>query len=232
MISIIVPTHNEAAILDDTLSGILRLQREAGVELIVTDGGSTDETVAIARRYARVVEAPKGKGSQLNAGAHAAGGDVFFFVHADTWLPEGTLRTIETAVRAGYDGGGFSNAFESHNRRIKIVGRAIRFQFRDKENDPANTSFYGDNGIFATRTAFEALGGFKPLPIMEDYDFSRRLRERFRAIRIVDPKLVVSSRRQRHAGLIRTHLQWFLIKRLYLLGVPPQVLARWYGDVR
>ncbi len=95
-----------------------------------------------------------------------------------------------------------------------------------------NTIFFGDNGIFVKRTVFEALGGFKTIPIMEDYDFSKRLQEQFSVVRIGAPRLVVSPRRHVEAGFIKTRMQWILIKRLYQVGVSPHVLARWYRDVR
>jgi len=89
-----------------------------------------------------------------------------------------------------------------------------------------------NNGIFAKRTVFETLGGFKAIPIMEDYDFSMRMHEQFRVVRVCEPKLVVSTRRHLKAGFIKTRMQWILIKRLYKLGVSPYALARWYRDVR
>jgi glycosyltransferase involved in cell wall biosynthesis len=199
----------------------------------VADCGSTDNTVAIARRYARVVTSAKGKAIQLNAGAQEAHGDILFFVHADMRLPEGTLRSIDESINNfKYDGGGFSNLFSSHNRKIKIFGRIFHLEFQNKENNPRNTIFFGDNGIFVKRCVFRTLGGFRPLPIMEDYDFSRRLGEKFRSVRILEPKLIVSPRRLVKAGFLKTHLQWLLIQKLFRMGVGPELLAKWYGDIR
>lgn len=233
MISVIIPTHNEERVIENTIRGVLRLRNEASIEVIVADGGSEDRTVSVARQYAALVASPKGKAIQLNTGALAARGDILFFVHADLWLPEGALRRIDEWINVlGYDGGGFSNVFSSHNQHIKLLGRILHLEFRNREDDMHNTVFFGDNGIFVRRTVFDALGGFRPLPIMEDFDFSKRLSERFRVARVLEPKLVTSPRRQLKAGLVKTHLQWLLIKRLFLWGVPAPLLARWYRDVR
>jgi rSAM/selenodomain-associated transferase 2 len=233
MISIIIPTLNEESALENTLRGILRLHSEALFEIIVVDGGSGDRTVSIASRYGTVVHSAKGKAIQLNTGAMTARGDILFFVHADLWLPEGTIRRVDEWINElGYDGGGFSNVFSSHNQRIKLLGRMLHLEFRNRENDVRNTLFFGDNGIFVRKTVFDLLGGFKLLPIMEDFDFSKRLSDRFQVARILEPKLVASPRRQLKAGFLKTHLQWLVIKRLFLWGVPTPILARWYPDVR
>ncbi len=231
-ISVVVPTLDEGSVIEPTLRTILERRAEADIEVIVADGGSHDRTIAIAERFGRVVSAERGKARQLNAGARAAAGDVLFFVHADMEIPPGALAELRRVIeQEGYDGGGFSNVFARHNDRIKQLGRVMNLRLRD--NDHArNTVFFGDNGIFVRRAVFEALGGFKDIPIMEDYEFSTRLRSRYRVIRIQSPRLVVSPRRHERAGFVRTRLQWILVKRLFMLGVPPRLLARLYRDVR
>lgn len=232
MISIIIPTYNEQTCIENTLRNIQRLQHEAAFEIIVSDGGSHDATVSIARKYARVVRSEKGKATQLNAAARIARGDILFFVHADMLLPSHTLRLIVQKVNfEDYDGGGFSNKFSSHTRKIKVLGRILNMRVFDNDHS-RNTAFFGDNGIFVKKNVFEALGGFKPIPIMEDYDFSRRMKERFKVIRIQEPRLVLSPRRHLKSGFVKTRLQWIIIKRLYLIGVSPDRLVKWYRDVR
>lgn len=233
MISIVIPTYNEEHVVEETLVRLHRLRAEASAEIIVADGGSRDDTVAIARRHGRVVVSDKGRARQLNTGAQAAAGDILFFLHADAHVPEGALQRIEDSVyRLRYYGGGFSNRFSCHDRRIKLLGRLLHLEIRSREDDPENTSFFGDNGIFVRADVFRALGGFALLPIMEDFDFSRRMSDRFRVVRIVEPRLVVSSRRQLAAGFLRTHLQWLVIQRLFAMGVPARWLATLYPDVR
>jgi rSAM/selenodomain-associated transferase 2 len=233
MISIIIPAYNEEDCLEQTLVDALRLASEAALQVIVADGGSTDNTVSIASRYVQVVSSPKGKAVQLNTAAREARGDILFFVHADMRLPAGTLQRIDESVNTrGYDGGGFSNVFSSHNRRVKVLGRILNAEIRNREDDPGNTLFFGDNGIFVKTSVFNALGGFRALPIMEDYDFAQRLTRSYRAVRILEPKLIVSPRRQLRAGFVKTHLQWLLISRLFRWGIPADLLAKWYPDVR
>ena len=231
MISVIIPTYNEERYLVRTIESVLRQGDGVAYEIIVGDGGSSDGTVALARHYARVVCCEKGRGAQLNTAAEAATGTIFFFLHAHVALPPGALAMIERKIGEGYDGGGFSNVFSEHNGRIKRLGRVLNVRFRDNDH-AGNTIFFGDNGIFVRRAVFEALGGFKTIPIMEDYDFSKRLRQQYRVVRIGAPRLIVSPRRHVKAGFVKTRMQWILIKRLYQLGVSPQALARWYRDVR
>lgn len=232
MISVIIPTYNEEARIEHAIASVLRCRDETEIEIIVADGGSTDGTVSLAGAYVRVVCSETGRAHQLNAAVERARGDIFFFLHAHVTLPAGALEMIDRAINAeAKDGGGFSNIFSEHNRKIKRLGRVLNLRFRDNDHS-GNTLFFGDNGIFVRREVFEALGGFKTMPIMEDYDFSTRMRERFEVVRISEPKLVVSPRRHVEAGFVRTRIQWILTRRLYELGVSPDHLARWYPKVR
>lgn len=231
-ISVIIPTLNEERSIERTLRNIVERQQEANVEVIVADGGSVDQTQSIAARYAQVITCPQGRANQLNAAATHANGDILFFVHADMELPPYTISKIcEKVFNEGYDGGGFSNVFSNHNRLIKSLGRTLNLRFWDNDHS-RNTTFFGDNGIFVKRTVFEAMGGFREIPIMEDYDFSRRLAQNYRSVRILNPKLIVSPRRHEVTGFIRTRLQWILIKRLFQLGVSPFILDKFYKPVR
>jgi rSAM/selenodomain-associated transferase 2 len=232
MISVIIPTYNEEGRIEQAIASVLAYRDEAEIEIIVADGGSSDATVSLARANAKVVSTETGRARQLNAAAEEAGGDIFFFLHAHVTLPSGALTRIDRAINAeGKDGGGFSNVFSEHNQKIKRLGRLLNLRLRDNDHS-GNTLFFGDNGIFVRREVFEALGGFKTMPIMEDYDFSKRMRERFEVVRISDPKLIVSSRRHVKAGFVRTRIQWILTRQLYQLGVSPDILARWYPKVR
>lgn len=232
MISIIIPVFNEASILEANLTRLTAVCRDIEHEILVSDGGSTDASLDIAERFAKTIQARKGRGNQLNRAAGQARGDILFFLHADARIEPATLARIrETIEEQGYDGGGFSNVFQSHNRRIKLLGRILNLRFFDNDRE-SNLIFFGDNGIFCKRTVFKALGGFRDIPIMEDYDFSRRMANRYRVVRIKDPPLVVSPRRQVRSGFIKTRLQWIFIRRAFELGVSPDFLARCYRDVR
>lgn len=232
MISIIIPTLNEEIIIESTLKNLKVHIQNTPHEIIVSDGGSCDKTVAIAEEFALVVKSEKGKAIQLNEGAIRAAGDILFFVQADTTIPRGALKTIELKIyEQGYDGGGFSNVFSEHNKKIKILGRILNFRILTNDHQK-NLIFFGDNGIFCKREVFDRLGGFKLIPIMEDYDFSKRMRDRFKAVRILDPKLIMSSRRFAKDGFVKTRLLWIIIKRLYQLGISPYTLVKLYKDVR
>jgi len=231
-ISVIVPTLDEEAFIERTLRGILARRDEATLEVIVADGGSRDQTIAIAERHAKVVRAERGRAWQLNRAAREATGEILFFVHADMDLPPGAIAEIRRKVFIeGFDGGGFSNVFSRHNTRIKRLGRILNLRLRDNDHQ-GNTVFFGDNGIFVRRRVFDALGGFLEIRIMEDYDFSTRLRRGYRSVRILSPRLVVSPRRHERAGFLLTRLQWMIIGALYRLGCPPHLLSRLYGDDR
>jgi len=122
------------------------------------------------------------------------------------------------------DGGGFLNMFSSYNEKIKRLGRIINLRIR-KGEQPEQGIFYGDNGIFVRKAVFERLEVFKEISIMEDYDFSIRLRSAYKISVIKEPKLICSIRRHIKDGFNRTHLKWLLIKKRYLLGISPQKLA-------
>ena len=194
-------------------------------ELLVADGGSSDRTIEISARYAHVVQAERGRALQMNAAARLASGDVLLFLHADTRLPANSLAVVRKAmadpVVAGgnfdirYDGKDWAaRAFTSINRWRRRCG-----------------VFYGDSGIFCRRSVFDSLGGFLPWPILEDYEFARRLRRAGR-LAYLDEPIRVSDRRWRNNGLLRTLASWFFVQALYYVGVPPRQLARLYRHIR
>jgi rSAM/selenodomain-associated transferase 2 len=232
MISIIIPTYNEETAILSTIRSVQARSHEVSCEVIVADGQSTDRTVELAEPFARIVVSARGRAKQMNAGSGQARGDILFFLHADVSIPQGALSEIEKKITGeGYDGGGFSNVFSAHNDRIKKLGRIMNFRLRDNDRS-ANTLFFGDNGIFVRRQAFDKLSGFRDIPIMEDFDFSDRMRKQFRVVRILQPKLVISPRRHLQTGFVKTRLQWILIRKLFRAGVSAETLARLYPHVR
>lgn len=221
-LSIVIPTFNE----ERAIGGLLEnLQPLGPDEVVVADGQSTDRTVAIAAPHARTLAAPRGRALQMNAGARATSGEILLFLHADVRLGPGALDAVRLALRdplvpggnfdIRYQGGDWAAAaFTGINRWRRRLG-----------------VFYGDSGIFCRREVFEALGGFRPWPILEDYDFARRLRGCGK-LALLDEPIWVSDRRWRSAGLLPTMWSWFWVQGLYLAGVSPHRLARLYPAVR
>ena len=222
-ISIIIPVLNEAKILEKTLA---QLQSELSYhELIIVDGGSTDDSVLIAKKYGKVITSVRGRAKQLNAGAAAASGDILLFLHADIWLESGALAAVETALASGYIGGGFRQKIDGKNilyRAIEIAGN-IRGKYLKV--------FYGDSGIFLTRADFEKIGGFPETPILEEMEFSRDLRKLGKTTLVI-PRIHISARRWEAKGIVRTTVNNWLITFLYFLRFSPDRLAKLYRHIR
>lgn len=225
LVSVIVPVLNEVDALPRTLEHLATLPGR--FEVIVADGGSFDGTLAAAERHPRPahVVAARGRAQQLNLGAAAAGGELLVFLHADTRLPVAAYRSL-TAALADFEivGGNFALRFDGSDRFSRVLGAVYAVQRR-------LGVYYGDSAVWARASVFAAMGGFRPLPIMDDYDFVRRLERRGRTVCLPGPA-VTSARRWQRAGLPRTVASWLLIRWLYLAGVPAGRLARLYRQVR
>ncbi len=221
-LAIVIPTLNEERALPDSLPHAL----DAADEVCVSDGGSTDSTVAIARSLgAQVVTGPPGRGAQLNRGAAACGAEVLLFLHADSRLPVGAADLVRRAIDGGAAGGGFLARFEPAPGLLRLADRLTDLRTR------ATGWPLGDQAQFARRDVFEALGGFPDWPILEDLDFIRRLKRHGR-IAIVEARVTTSARRFLRRGTLRTLATNYLIWGLYFAGVSPLRLARLYRTVR
>lgn len=222
-ISIIIPTLNEAATIRDLAASLRRLRGDC--EVIVVDGGSEDETVSLVRESGfTVIETPRGRGRQMNAGAQAAAGDVLLFLHADTRLPESALAMIEDLLQDdGICGGNFSLVFDGKTRAAWLLTWLYPLL-------RLGGMCYGDSAIFVRRTVFEHLGGYTDSPIFEDSDLFRRMRRVGRFVRL--PVAVVTSSRRFEGRFVRTFVLWVAMQMLYWLGVDPDRLNRWYKPLR
>ena len=223
-VSIIIPTLNEALILQETLGKISRLHPH---EIIVADGGSLDTTVPIAKRETtRVVECELGRALQMNAGAREATGDLLLFIHADSRVtPESYHRMIEAMRSSDLVGGAFSLAIESEKISLKLISKLATLRSRHLN------LVYGDQSIFVRTDVFRKLGGYSPLPICEDLDFFRRLSRRGPVI-LLKEKAYTSARRWMSEGIPFTTFRNITIATLFLLGFSPRILSRWYQVIR
>ncbi len=218
-ISIIIPTLNEAEAIGRTLDSAAG----AGIERIVADGGSADATAAIAlARGAAVVTAPRGRASQMNAGACVARGETLLFLHADTLLPPQFGAEVQrTLDLPGVVAGAFSLRIDGSGARLRWVERLANWRSRVLQLP------YGDQGFFLRAELFRALGGFPEMPLLEDLEMARRARRRGR-ITLSPLAALTSARRWESVGILRATLlnQVFLLA--YLLGMPPRKIAQWY----
>ena len=221
-LSVIIPALNEA----EAIAGAIASAFAAGAdEVVVSDGGSSDETVRIAAsRGARVVRGARGRGPQLNRGAAAASGRIYCFLHADARLHPGSGRAMRAALRDPRVVGGNHRADfgRGANGRVLAALYHVMRPFR---------VYYGDSALFCRADAFAASGGFPPYPLMEDLAFVRRLHRLGRMAYLPTP-VFASARRWERGGVARTWASWVVIQVGYWLGVPPQRLARLYRHIR
>jgi len=222
-LSIVVPTLDEATALPDTLA-LLQPLRDAGHEIIVADGGSSDATQAMAAPLAdRVLAAPRGRAAQMNAGADVARGDVLVFLHADTRIDPALLARLAAtlpATRARW--GRFDVAIEGRSRLLPVV--AAMMNLRSRLTGIAT----GDQAMFVERALFNAVGGFPPLPLMEDIALSRRLKAAAGRPLCLRGPIVTSGRRWDRHGAWRTVAAMWRLRFDYWRGVPASELAGRY----
>lgn len=219
-ISIIIPVLNEAKTIRTVLTRVLDARN---VEAIVVDGGSRDETVAVAQSLGvTVISTAAGRANQMNAGAAVATGDILLFLHADTLLPPKFDILVRQALQqAGTVAGAFELRIDARLRGVRLVERMVNWRSRFVSMP------YGDQAIFLKATVFEDIGGFTDLPIMEDFELMRHLK-RLGRIAIVPAPVLTSGRRWQKLGVVKTTLINQLIIAGYFLGVPPAELVRWY----
>lgn len=224
-LSVIVPVFNESALLATSLARLATLRRR-GTELIVVDGGSEDDTCAIAERFSdRVVRSTKGRAVQMNAGADAASADVLLFLHADAILPDDADRIILDGLASGRrHWGRFDVQLSGRHPILRIVEYLMNLRSR------LTGIATGDQGMFVTRAAFVAAGGFPEIALMEDVAISAVLKRIGRPL-CLRAKLHSSSRRWERHGILRTIVLMWQLRLRYFLGENPAELAKsYYGD--
>ncbi len=219
-ISVIIPVLNEAKVIGAALR---QVPRTNGVEVIVVDGGSRDSTANIAEANGvRLIHTAAGRARQMNVGAAIARGEILLFLHADTQLAPDFARLVcETLSRPGVVAGAFRLRIDSPRRSLRVIEALANFRSRRLQAP------YGDQVLFLRRDCFRAAGGFPEMPIMEDFEFVRRIR-RLGRIAIAPADAITSTRRWEQLGVLRTTFINQVIILAYLLGVAPARLARWY----
>lgn len=218
VLSIVIPTLNEEAHIATTIDSV----RGEGIEVIVADGGSSDSTRAIASSNgARVVEGPRGRGPQLNAGAVVARSDLLLFLHADTTLPPDYLKVVkETLADPGVALGAFRLCIDRPGLLMRGIEAAVRLRCA------VLAMPYGDQALFLSSRTFASLGGFADIPLMEDVDLVHRAGT-IGAIRILPEVVVTSGRRWESAGVLRMTLINLSCLVGFRLGIPTSRLATW-----
>jgi rSAM/selenodomain-associated transferase 2 len=224
LLSVIIPTLNEASNLGETLAALAHLR--GPLEVLVVDGGSQDCTLQIAHQGgARVLVSSPGRGLQLHEGARAARGQVLWFLHADTRPPADAAEQIKEALaRPRVVGGNFRVCFAGTSRAARFLtwfyAQLRRFGL-----------CYGDSTLFVRRGAYEKVGGFRPFPLFEDVDLMRRLQELGPFVCVPGP-VVTSSRRFEGRNFAAVFAWWVTLQVLYWIGVHPRTLGRWYHQAR
>ena len=223
-VSVVIPTLNEALILEDSLRAISDLNPH---EIIVIDGGSTDSTVSVARNFATwTLTSKPGRANQMNAGAKIATGDLILFIHADSKLTQQSFSRMKKIMALDEPAGGaFSLQIESEKASLKVI--SLLATWRAKYLNLV----YGDQTIFVRKEIFRKMGGFSPLPICEDLDFFRRLSRQGKVI-LLKEKTHTSARRWRAEGVLYTTIRNITIGGLFLIGFSPQTLSKWYSAIR
>jgi len=226
LISIIVPVLDEAAGIEAVLAHLAEMPGE--FEVIVCDGESRDGTAELAAAHPSspvVLLGSRGRADQQNAGAAVAQGEVMVFLHADSRLPGGAISAVREALRdPRCPGGNFALRFDSADRFSRGLTRWYAIQRR-------HGVYYGDSTLWMRRSTWDALGGFRAMPLMEDYELVRRLERRGRTACLPGPALT-SSRRWLAAGVLRTVMTWVCIRWLWVAGIAPGRLERLYRQVR
>ncbi|WP_414549756.1 TIGR04283 family arsenosugar biosynthesis glycosyltransferase [Anabaena sp. CCY 0017] len=219
-ISIIIPTFNEAANIENAIAST---QPSTNVELIVVDGGSQDDTVNIAKSLGvKVISSPPGRAVQMNAGAMAATGDILLFLHADTLLPAGFDNMVRSALQQPKTvAGAFTLQIDADYWALRWVEKGVNWRSHFYQMP------YGDQAIFLTTEIFQKIGKFPDLPIMEDFELIRRLK-RTGKIAIIPVPVITSARRWLKKGVFYTTLLNQIIITAYFLGISPERIRSWY----
>ena len=225
VISVVIPVLHEEEGINEVIDHVRSLETGVSAEIIVVDGDPRGTTIAAVKDGSvRTARAEKGRGNQMNCGASQARGDILLFLHADTRLPDKALSLIET--RIGEDrrivAGAFDLGFATSRRVFRLTEAYVFLRTRITRIP------FGDQAIFVRRDYFQKIGGFRPIPIMEDVELMRRIKSNGMAIAVIPEKTLTSIRRYAQEGLLFCTFRNWTLQVLYSVGVPPEKLAKWY----
>jgi len=223
-ISVIMPVLNEERTITSALEHLTEAEFD---EIIVVDGGSTDATRRLCAEHGiEPLLTQRGRAMQMNEGARRASGDILLFLHADTRLPGSAAEEIRDAMNdPSVVGGRFDVKLDRSGPLFRLVGALISWRSRFTRVST------GDQAIFVRRESFHKLGGYPEIPLMEDVAFARALKQAGE-VACLKSRVTTSARRWENEGLWRTVLKMWILKALYLVGVSPVRLKRFYGDAR
>ena len=225
-ISIIIPTLNESLLLQRLLCDLNKII-DSQVEIIVVDGGSNDNTLEIASKYAhQVFVTEQGRATQMNYGAAFAKGEVLFFLHADSMLTTNAFQKLKEIVKESlYVGGAFRLQIDSNKLLLSIISQVVNLRSRFFH------LVYGDQGIFVRKKNFLEIGKFLITPLMEDVEFYGRLRASGKTV-ILNEKILTSARRWEKEGILYATFRNWLLLIMYYMGIPAKQLEKLYLQVR
>ena len=222
-ISIIIPVLNESNRILTLIEMLAEI--EGDKEIIFADGGSEDDTLELIPSNCITVNSSRGRGQQMNKGAEHAAGDVLLFLHCDSILGKDAVRSIQTAIESGFSGGCFTMKFDKRQWLLSIIAYLSNLRVN------LLGIIFGDQGMFIRKEIFQSLGGFPDIPIMEDIEFSNKLRKSGR-IKQLKNIIVTAARRFEKKGTLRTILFMHKMKILYWMGRSPEELYLRYKSVR
>ena len=222
--SFIIPVWNEEAIISRTIEQVRDLSASGDAEIIVVDGDPGGGTIKVARHMGvKTAISEKRRGNQMNLGASLADGEILIFLHADTLLPPDAMELIETAMEdSSCIAGAFDLAIDSERPAFRLIEKAASFRSRMTRIP------YGDQTIFIRKRDFRELGGFRDIPIMEDVEIMRRIKKRKGKICMIRKAVRTSPRRWEKEGIVYTTVRNWILLSLYLCGVKPESLVRFY----
>ncbi len=226
VISVIIPVLNEQAVINDTLAHLHSLPCFQPIEIIVVDGDSDAGTLCVISD-SRVVKitCSRGRGAQMAEGAKRARGGLIVFLHADTRLPGSAFEDVSTILdENSWAASAFDMGIAAEGTAFRVIETVANLRSR-WTGIP-----YGDQALCVKREWYDRVGGFRPLPLMEDVDLARRLKKEGGLIRFFSSRVRTSARRWEKEGIVRCTLRNWMVLGLYYLGVAPDVLKRYYGD--